>query len=318
MKINCYYCNYKNFGDQLNKLIFEKEIGYKTIWAPFCNCTIIGIGSIIEAIMNKSTNLKKNNPHKVYCFSCGFANDRQIYKIGNTVSLSRPVDFLAIRGELTKKLLIKNGLLDVNKGDGGLLCAELLDKPYQKKYAVGIVAHAQEKKNPIFKELLKEIPNSVMIDIQTNPIEFLKHLSQCETVISTAMHALIAADSLRIPNLWVRLNENDCQTEMFKFYDYYSAFGIKKSPYSIYKVNKNIEQVIISEYDISDEIILKKKQELKKGMLELKQYIDKDLKYQKIAYYKNLIYLCFFYYPHKYFVTYPIRLVKKIIRIIKN
>jgi hypothetical protein len=59
------------------------------------------------------------------------------------------------------------------------------------------------------------------------------------------MHPLIAADSLGIPNLWVRISEKT--TSRFKFYDYYSAFGMVKAPVDLKPIN---EKYIIDNYDI--------------------------------------------------------------------
>lgn len=322
MKINCYFCNYNNFGDQLNRLIFEKEIGYSTCWSTYERSTIIGIGSIIEAIVKKPDDKRRQNKEHVYCFTSGFANKQQItdlIDLNYDISLLRPVTYLAIRGEKTKELLIKTGLMPpkVNPvlADGGLLASNLVSNTNMKKYEVGIVAHAQEKHNPIFLELLKEIPNSTLIEIQQNPLVFLNKLSECETIISTAMHPLIASDSLRIPNLWIRLNEENSATQRFKFDDYYSAFGIEKDPYDIYLIDKNIKQIILKKYDISDDIILQKKQDLKNALDTLKNQLESDLTNEKRKYYTNLIYMFIIYYPHRLFVEYPTRLIKKTINL---
>lgn len=115
-------------------------------------------------------------------------------------------------------------------GDAGLLASMLVDsKKITPVYELGIVPHYGDKSSPVFQKILKEVPRSVLLDPTVSPIEFLKNLCQCRTVISTAMHPIIACDALRIPNLWIRLH-NSAATE-YKFYDYYSVFGLKPEPF---------------------------------------------------------------------------------------
>ena len=57
-------------------------------------------------------------------------------------------------------------------------------------------------------------------------MEFLKQLNACDVVLSSAMHGLIAADSLGIPNAWMRLSDRLTGGD-WKFRDYYSVFGVE-------------------------------------------------------------------------------------------
>ncbi|MGL5046418.1 MAG: polysaccharide pyruvyl transferase family protein, partial [Shewanella sp.] len=77
-------------------------------------------------------------------------------------------------------------------------------------------------------ELLNKIDvdNSVFIDISQDPSDFMLQLAECENVIASAMHALITADSLGIPN--VRMTTKESGVGDYKFEDYYSAFGINE------------------------------------------------------------------------------------------
>jgi pyruvyltransferase len=43
------------------------------------------------------------------------------------------------------------------------------------------------------------------------------------------MHGLIAADSLHVPNAWLKLSD-ELRGEDFKFRDYYSVFNIEPKP----------------------------------------------------------------------------------------
>lgn len=319
MKVNCYYCDYNNFGDQLNKYIFQNSADIKIRWSKFDRATMIGIGSILDACVDSKRN-KKNNK-QLYCFSSGFACAEQIVSLcPEKNKLTRPVKYLAIRGEKTKNLLIDAGLMERGSNpvlaDGGLLASDLLKEKIVKKYEVGIVGHAQEIRNPIFKKLNQSIPNSVMINIQEEPLKFIKELASCETIISSAMHPLIVADSLNIPNQWIRLPEKYCATNRFKFDDYYSCYGLEKNPLNVNCINADVKQKIICSYNISKEEVMKKQKELKNALDELKSELNSKCRNIEIDYYKNIIYMYFVFYPKKYFVEYPIRAYKKARRIL--
>lgn len=317
MKVNCYYCNYKNFGDQLNKVLFQKEINMKTGWSKYEDAVLIGIGSIIEAVMEKPKEKRKSTERKCICFSCGFANEKQINELtdnGREGRLFRPVDFRAVRGEKTLAVLQKYHLIEAGKkpilADGGLLSCDLLEEDIEKKYDVGIVPHAAERNYRLFAELNRKIPNSVIIDIRKDPVSFIREIAQCKTIISTAMHPLIASDALRIPNLWIRLREDEAVTNRFKFDDYYSIYSTVKEPRSAYTINSNIMQEIEEQYDIPDVIVKLKQDELRQALFK----IAGELKYKsdelEKEYILNWFYIHFVFTPRKYFF----RIIRKIKR----
>jgi hypothetical protein len=137
---------------------------------------------------------------------------------------------MALRGKLTKSKLEKISSKEYNKivlGDPGLLCKHLIDNTNViKKYRLGIIPHYVDKTNRYISEIQANNPNSKIIDIQQEPYAFLKEISQCDTVVSSAMHGLIAADSLNIPNIRLILSDKLTGGD-FKFNDYYSVFGIE-------------------------------------------------------------------------------------------
>ena len=111
-------------------------------------------------------------------------------------------------------------------GDPGLLAARLVDiQGVKKKYALGIIPHYVDKNSPLLSKI--KIENARLIDIQQNPADFLAKIAECENVISSAMHGLIAADSLGIPNIRMILSDKIVGGD-YKYDDYYSAFGIIK------------------------------------------------------------------------------------------
>ena len=92
-----------------------------------------------------------------------------------------------------------------------------------------------------------------------DPIKTLNKINVCETILSSTLNGLIAADSLNIPNQWIRVSDGVIGGD-FKFNDYYSVFDLKPSvldlreqsslkinPVEIksnYKINKDMIEII--------------------------------------------------------------------------
>ena len=143
--------------------------------------------------------------------------------------LIRKMHIFALRGYLSyNKFRNLNGVTlskQVAIGDPGLLCCELLDfDKIEKKYDLGIIPHHYDKGSIFLKNI--KVRNSKILDIQEHPLKFLHNLAECRSVISSALHGLIAADSLGIPNLRM-ICSNKIHGGDWKYDDYYSAFDVK-------------------------------------------------------------------------------------------
>ena len=79
--------------------------------------------------------------------------------------------------------------------------------------------------NPLLQKI--SVKNSVVLDINKEPTELIYEIAACKNIISSAMHGLIAADSLEIPNIRMVLSDKIVGGD-YKYNDYYSAFGIKE------------------------------------------------------------------------------------------
>jgi len=142
--------------------------------------------------------------------------------------LLRRLDVRACRGLHTLNLLKKINGAKVSENtvtaDPGLLAGRLTDtSDIVKKYALGVIPHYVDKNNPLLSKI--DVKDSTILDIQQSPETFIKTIAQCENVISSSLHGLIAADSLGIPSVRMILSDNIHGGD-FKFNDYYSAFGM--------------------------------------------------------------------------------------------
>lgn len=281
MLLPLYWCNICNFGDALNKELFLK-FGIDSIHFNEYKCYAVGVGSLLENFLYNERDKNFIIPNRaVAVLGSGFGFDVGQYPDRKDIifpeKLKRKMKCYAVRGELTRKRMVDLGVIKkgdkVALGDFGLLANLLVDgKRIEKKYRLGIVAHYADAKSPIFNKIKKNIKSSVIIDVNSEPTEFMEKISECDAVISTAMHPLIACDSLLIPNRWIRISEKT--TSRYKFEDYYSALGIKdKSPLILSNKDFTEKDIvkIIKEYDVSDKVLKKVQAELIRSIEKFKK-----------------------------------------------
>ena len=283
-KLDIFYCNIDNFGDQLNKIIFKRLLNIPTSYNENVQeAEILGIGSILDFLLaEKNQNYYNNIPIRV--FSTGFHYDiGENYWFKNLAipdKLNRNIKIYALRGKLTQKRCAQfTDVSNIALGDGGLLCSELIDKnKIVPQYDLGIVSHISESDNPIFEKIHKEIKNSIIINIKQEPMDFLKQIAECKAVISTAMHPLIVCDSLEIPNMWVTLNDTNPLIPAYKFQDYYSVFDLEKTPYNLQKNGFNEETIklVYLQYNIPKDKLENIKRDLIKSLNRLKEDLYKE------------------------------------------
>lgn len=214
-----YFNTSSNFGDQLNLYILQRLFGLNIKHSHFKNANLIAIGSVLE----QATSCKQIFKFKqVKIWGTGFIDEKFFKK----EYFKKNTNILALRGKYTKNRVeeIFNKKINCPLGDPGLLASELLETIPEKKYKVGIVLHYVDRNSSFIKNI--RLKDYKLIDITKNPIHILNEIAQCEVILSSAMHGLIAADSLNIPNQWIKLN-NLLYGGDYKFKDYYSVFEHK-------------------------------------------------------------------------------------------
>lgn len=230
-KLKVYYAKVPNMGDVLNKNVIEKCFGYEVERRSYLTAQVSGIGSGLgnftyeeQAWKNVLKAVSGVLFPEVYIWGTGFVR----YKDADTRFYKRKTHVCAVRGELSKRRVeaMVGHTLDIPTGDAGILASNILDHVPEKRYDVGIIAHYKEQEEPAFKRLLDRYPNPCFIDVRKTPLEVTEAIAKCETVISSSLHGLIIADSLRIPNIHVVVT-NKLLGDGFKFDDYYSAYGLE-------------------------------------------------------------------------------------------
>jgi hypothetical protein len=208
-KINLYYQKSPspgNFGDILSSFILKK-LGYSI------------------------TDAKNSDSGKFICIG----STAKFIKRGDVVwgtgimSDSDPVEtnarYLAVRGPLTGK---KVGC-DVY-GDPGLLCSHFwpLHARIQNKRKLGVIPHYVDyNKYNVEEHYQINLLNS-------NPIEVMRNIVKCESIVSSSLHGIIAAHSYGIPAGWWRPSDS-LHGDDSKFKDYAMSVGIELQSRKDYK-----------------------------------------------------------------------------------
>ena len=229
-----------NFGDQLNVTLVRALTGRPVQAADIKDATHLCIGSLLDGFLRqRGEPMAGETP--LHVWGSGFIAapgehptlGANAFTVDGGEEFLRPVVVHAVRGRLTLERLRAMGLpVDrVALGDPGLL-ARLLVPPRAeamgsaRQLRLGIVPHYVDVDEPILAELLHRFPSARLVQVGETPLEFLKQLNACDVVLSSAMHGLIAADSLGIPNAWMRLSDRLTGGD-WKFRDYYSVFGVE-------------------------------------------------------------------------------------------
>ena len=311
--INFYDRTFKNQNDKSRDL---NNINNLNIIAKI---DLIFIGSNLDVICNWSYAFdNKSYKHKsiiskLYFKIFDYFYPLIIYGTGfissdnyQNESYVRNIKIKAIRGNVSLQRIEKNGIKASEKvilADPGILAPFLLnltnkkDFNFQKEYDLCVIPHFVDSKNILIKTHI-QINNSIILNINSNPIEFIRSLLKCKNILSSGLHGLIVADSLGIPNMRMIVSDKIIGGD-YKFRDYYSAYNLEIPPYiDLRKENFNYEQIkkLNNNHFISKEIIRDKQCkllsnfpfQLKKKYKEIKKIICNQI-FEKWKYLYSLL-----------------------------
>ncbi len=224
-----YFRGKHNFGDVINPLLFEKLSSKKTSWVEpeFYNKeNYVAIGSVLEFATSDSI-----------VWGSGFiSKDGKMHGV--------PKQICAIRGPLTREILLKNNIEAPEVyGDPALLLPKIYNPSIAKKYKLGIVPHYVDKDNEWLKIIIKDNPEVIILNIQEpDPYKFIDDLLSCEKIASSSLHGIIVADAYAIPSIWIEFS-NKLTGGGFKFLDYFASVKREDTkPLSITK-NTNLDEL---------------------------------------------------------------------------
>jgi len=136
--------------------------------------------------------------------------------------LARPRRVHAVRGPLSRQWLHGHGVeCPPVYGDPGILFPRVYQRAPRQDVELGIAPHYIDHSDPRVQQLAQE---ALLIDVRRPPAEVFREISRCKVLASSGLHALIAADALGIPSIWLRLSDSVVGGD-FKFRDYFEGAG---------------------------------------------------------------------------------------------
>ena len=229
-KIKLFYFTKKaNFGDELSPYLARK-LHKNVVVASKWQCNALFVGSMLGRLMSNSSLIVRL-PSIIFLPSVKVWGGGYFDLKGReNVKPFRRLDVQACRGvhtlERIKKEVGVKIAKDVVLADPGILASHFIDTSQnKKKFVLGIIPHYADKENELLSKI--KVTNAKEIDIQLSPEKFMNELSECENVISSSLHGLIAADSLGIPNVRMHVS-GKLHGGDFKYHDYYSAYGMEE------------------------------------------------------------------------------------------
>lgn len=195
----------ENWGDALNRPLFnflaQESCEFKSMFGKGYQDKphILGVGSILTHAGKHST-----------VWGSGFI------QASNRIS-NAPTKICAVRGPLSRERLVTLGFeCPQIYGDPALLYPLVHNPQHKKKYRWGLIPHYVDANNPF----CQTVPNDCLVINVQDPIDLVvDQLVQCERIVSTSLHGLIAADAYKIPSVWIRLSEKIVGGH-FKYLDY--------------------------------------------------------------------------------------------------
>ena len=227
LQIKLLYSDYKNnFGDMLSYRIID--FFHSSSITKCQNVQLadaVGIGSLLDLFLEEKDKKRKRPEETLTIAGSGFIAPEGFYPEKETF-LMRKVRVLGVRGRTTQKRLesiLGKDLTGVCLGDPGLLASECVDvSGVKKRYKVGLIPHYIDEDAPCLKNF--QVSDFLRIDIKDPIDQVMTNIAQCEFIFSSAMHGLIAADSLGIPNRRIIMSDEIVGGD-YKYNDYYSVFA---------------------------------------------------------------------------------------------
>lgn len=191
-----------NFGDVITPHILN-HYGIAHNWTPISQAHAISTGSII----------RHARPGQMVIGS-GAMSRLDI--------VSAAADYRFVRGPITRNIVLRHGgqCPDVY-GDPAMLLPRIFRRDRKPLIRVGMVPH--------YFDL--NLAKGFVISPLLSPLEFLQRLWQCEAIISSSLHGIIAAHAYGIPAAWVKLS-NRLDGDDAKFHDHAQSVGLDCMPLS--------------------------------------------------------------------------------------
>lgn len=226
----------QNWGDDLNKYLFEYGSNIKILNFPF----------------SKMLNLRNKRVYSLIGSIISFytADSKTIYGTGamnpNWKIIGKPNKIISVRGPKTRQVLIANGIdCPESYGDPVLLLPVFYKSDVKKIEKGGVIVNMGTDINRLahIKELFSKYNLEIIsMTNYNNWTDVIDEICSCQYIISESLHGLIVAETYGIPNVWVEFVNHPDYWD-FKFQDFYESIGKKEEIIKI-KSSDDLEKSI--------------------------------------------------------------------------
>lgn len=131
--------------------------------------------------------------------------------------------FISVRGPITRKFIVNAEVPEIY-GDPAILLPRIYSPKVEKKYRIGYIPHYVDK--PFVPGLLAAAPEhpAIAIDIQADWKIVIDLILQCDRIIASSLHGIIAAEAYGIPAEWAVWGTK-IRGGPIKYHDYFLGTG---------------------------------------------------------------------------------------------
>ncbi len=253
---------HSNLGDELSPYLVEKITKVKVRYISqreYSSVKLVAIGSLLSddllhhsfTVWGTGTLTKGSFGHRnIPCKSVKWFPLNK--KLKSLFFHYKQPDIRAVRGPITRNLLIKNGYACPNIfGDPAILLPDYYQSSYVKKHQIGLILHQSHSNISINlcecndKDIcLISINRQSFKDIE----QFIDEVCSCQRIFSTSLHGIIVAQAYGIPAQWIRINNKPIhKDEEMKFEDYFlGAYQESQKPLEFSELNSESIKKIAS------------------------------------------------------------------------
>lgn len=240
-----YSHNNNNWGDIFTPVLVQCITGKKPLLANhIINIQKKPIFSVVGSVLSDYSE------ENVIVWGSGFISATSKFKV-------RPKKICAVRGPLTRNLIIKQGMeCPEIYGDPALLFPLYYQPDSHKQYLLGVVPHRLDKASHLLT-IFESNPDILIIDITKGIYNVVNDINRCNQIASSSLHGIIIADAYAIPSIWIKFSEKIIGGG-FKFRDYFMSVGRQdREPFIISKFT-TLQDVFDKFYDYEIDIDLNK------------------------------------------------------------
>ena len=231
----------ENWGDALNPILIQKISGRTPLVVTKYTYNIRNdlVYSAIGSVLERPNAI--NCGHKnLVVWGTGFISSQGKLKV-------KPKKICAVRGPLTRELLLKQGYnCPEIYGDPALLYPRFYHPEVQKKYKLGIIPHYVDK-NDVLLRNFQNYRDILIIDIQSGIRNVVDQICSCEKIASSSLHGIIAADAYGIQSAWIKFSEG-VKGNGFKFLDYFKSVGRTDKEALVIREDSSIDDILDAYY----------------------------------------------------------------------